>query len=175
MTMQNPINSKRTVYVGGIEETVGEELIRAAFLPFGDIVGVHLPVDTQQQKHRGFGFVEFELPEDASSAVDNMHNSEMMGRIISCSIAKPIVSSSSRGKPVWSDDFYIATDQEKAAKAAEEADDSVMESTVVVNARTNANTTPVPEGLAKCKGCAGFGVGLVKENGYCDHCSSNLK
>ncbi len=49
-----------------------EGVIRAAFIPFGDISEVQVPIDYQTEKHRGFAFVEFELPEDAKAAIDNM-------------------------------------------------------------------------------------------------------
>ena len=49
-------------------------------------------------KPRGHAFVEFETIEDANSAVDNMHNSELLGKVISCSTAKA-TGVSSRGKP----------------------------------------------------------------------------
>ena len=59
-------------FVGGLAEEVDEGVIRAAFIPFGDISEVQLPIDYQTEKHRGFAFVEFELPEDAKAAIDNM-------------------------------------------------------------------------------------------------------
>lgn len=33
---------KRNVYVGGLEEQVNEEILHAAFVPFGDIVEVRI-------------------------------------------------------------------------------------------------------------------------------------
>jgi len=45
---------------------------QAAFIPFGDINDVQIPIDYDSQKHRGFAFVEFELAEDAMAAIDNM-------------------------------------------------------------------------------------------------------
>lgn len=36
---------KRTVYVGGLGEEITEDLLRAAFIPFGDIVSITLPLD----------------------------------------------------------------------------------------------------------------------------------
>lgn len=65
---------KTALYVGGLAETVTEAMLHAAFLPFGDIKDVSIPLDHASGTHRGFGFVEFELPEDAADAVDNMHN-----------------------------------------------------------------------------------------------------
>ena len=40
--------------------------------------------------HRGFGFVEFEEARDAQAALDNMNNGEFFGRVIKCSMAKPM-------------------------------------------------------------------------------------
>ena len=68
-------NPKTALYVGGLESTVNESALHSAFIPFGDIKEVSLPMDHATGQHRGFGFVEFEAPEDAAAAMDNMHNS----------------------------------------------------------------------------------------------------
>lgn len=57
---------------GGLADEVTEEVLRSAFIPFGDIVDVQIPLDYETEKHRGFAFIEFELPEDAAAAIDNM-------------------------------------------------------------------------------------------------------
>lgn len=49
-----------------------EKVLHAAFIPFGDVVDVQIPLDYETEKHRGFAFVEFELAEDAAAAIDNM-------------------------------------------------------------------------------------------------------
>lgn len=71
-----------TLYVGGLDETVTEAVVHAAFLPFGvcrlrllqgapsrlsrcetlpgEIKDVNLPMDHGTQKNRGFGFVTFQ-------------------------------------------------------------------------------------------------------------------
>lgn len=67
-------DNKRTVYVGGLADEVTEQLINDAFIPFGDIVEIQMPVDYESQKHRGFAFVEFETAEDAAAVIDNMVN-----------------------------------------------------------------------------------------------------
>lgn len=63
---------KRTVYVGGLADEVNQKLVNDAFIPFGDISDIQMPVDYQSQKHRGFAFVEYETAEDAAAAIDNM-------------------------------------------------------------------------------------------------------
>lgn len=65
---------KRTVYVGGLVDEVTEKLLNDAFIPFGDIVDIQMPIDYETQKHRGFAFVEYEIAEDAAAAIDNMVN-----------------------------------------------------------------------------------------------------
>lgn len=38
--------------------------------------------------HRGFGYVEFEDPDDVKDAIDNMDQSELFGKVIKVSAAK---------------------------------------------------------------------------------------
>jgi len=56
-------NPKTTLYVGGLEESVNEAILHSAFIPFGDIKDVNIPMDHATGKHRGFGFVEFDSKE----------------------------------------------------------------------------------------------------------------
>lgn len=70
--MSSKPNSKRTIYVGGLAEEVDEKVLNAAFVPFGDLVDVQIPLDYETEKHRGFAFIEFENAEDAAAAIDNM-------------------------------------------------------------------------------------------------------
>lgn len=70
--MSSKPSSKRTIYVGGLAEEVDEKVLNAAFVPFGDLVDVQIPLDYETEKHRGFAFVEFENAEDAAAAIDNM-------------------------------------------------------------------------------------------------------
>jgi peptidyl-prolyl isomerase E (cyclophilin E) len=75
-------NPKTVLYVGGLEDDVSEELLKAAFIPFGPIKESNIPLDNETGKHRGFGFVEFEERGDAADAIDNMHNAELCGRCV---------------------------------------------------------------------------------------------
>lgn len=38
-----------------------EKTLHAAFIPFGDILDIQIPLDYETEQHRGFAFVEFEL------------------------------------------------------------------------------------------------------------------
>jgi len=93
-------NKKTILYVGGLDEKVDEEVLQGVFQPFGELVTVLIPRDQGQKKHRGFGFVEFEDPDDAKHAMENMQDSELFGRVIKCNIAKP---NALKAKAVWDD------------------------------------------------------------------------
>mmetsp|Transcript_66478 Transcript_66478/g.110545 ORF Transcript_66478/g.110545 Transcript_66478/m.110545 type:complete len:120 (-) Transcript_66478:87-446(-) len=106
---QTSVNDKRTLYVGGLEESVTEDLLRAAFVPFGEIIDVNMPLDTSSQKHRGFAFVQFDERGDASDAMDNMNGAELYGRVLRVNIAKPDAASRGSHRPVWetqADQFF---------------------------------------------------------------------
>jgi len=102
-----PHSNKRTIYVGGLSPEVDEKLLTAAFITFGEIVGVTIPVNYESGKPRGFGFVEFVLGEDAAAAIDNMHQSELFGKTLTVTAAKPPKASESSGKPVWADEEWL--------------------------------------------------------------------
>lgn len=59
-------------------EEVDEKILNAAFIPFGEIVDVQIPLDYESEKHRGFAFIEFEAAEDAAEAIDNMVNNKIL-------------------------------------------------------------------------------------------------
>ena len=72
---------KKALYVGGLDNSVTEEVLYAAFIPFGDIKEVNIPKDFAEGTNRGFGFVDFEEEEDAAAALDNMDGAELFGKV----------------------------------------------------------------------------------------------
>ncbi|KAM3830247.1 peptidyl-prolyl cis-trans isomerase E isoform 2-T2 [Vipera latastei] len=100
-------SSKRVLYVGGLAEEVDERVLHAAFIPFGDLTDIQIPLDYETEKHRGFAFIEFELAEDAAAAIDNMNESELFGRTIRVNLAKPMRIKEGSSRPVWSDDDWL--------------------------------------------------------------------
>lgn len=110
-------NSKRTLYVGGLAEDVDASMLATAFSAFGEIIDVNLPMDYSTQKHKGFAFIEFQLPEDAADAIDNMDNGEILGKTIRVNIAKPVKFKDSANRPIWSDDDYLRKVDSAASQA----------------------------------------------------------
>mmetsp|Transcript_59289 Transcript_59289/g.104281 ORF Transcript_59289/g.104281 Transcript_59289/m.104281 type:complete len:128 (-) Transcript_59289:110-493(-) len=94
------------LYVGGLDDTVTEEVLHAAFIPFGDLKSIQIPKDYKENKTRGFGFVEYELEEDAAAALDNMDGSELYGKVLRCNIAKAMPKLPP-GKAIWSAEEWL--------------------------------------------------------------------
>jgi peptidyl-prolyl isomerase E (cyclophilin E) len=117
--------SKRVVYVGGLGDNVNQNIVRAAFIPFGTLKSVDIPMDYKAGTTRGFAFVEFEDADDATEAIFNMDGSDLMGRTIKVSLAQPNQLSklmsgnaSSSSQAIWSSDEWFQ--QHVAGQGSEE-------------------------------------------------------
>ncbi|KAK3821522.1 MAG: hypothetical protein J3Q66DRAFT_398551 [Benniella sp.] len=104
-------SAKSTLYIGGLDDQVTPQVLHAAFIPFGEITHIEIPPDpTSTAPHRGFGFIEFDLPADALAAQDNMHLSELFGKTIKVNLARPGKGGGTgRGpeKAIWADEDWI--------------------------------------------------------------------
>ncbi|TDH65205.1 uncharacterized protein CCR75_001527 [Bremia lactucae] len=108
---------KRALYVGGLDNQVTEQALYTAFIPFGPIKGVQIPTEYRMQKGKGYGFVEFEDEEDAKAAIDNMDDSELFGKTLRVTIAKPDRPKLGSNRPVWAEsDIGTATELVKDDK-----------------------------------------------------------
>ncbi|XP_003726279.1 poly(U)-binding-splicing factor PUF60-like isoform X2 [Strongylocentrotus purpuratus] len=70
------------VYVGSISFELKEDTIRQAFHPFGPIKSINMSWDPITMKHKGFAFVEYDLPEAAQLALEQMNGVMIGGRNI---------------------------------------------------------------------------------------------
>ncbi|VDL92848.1 unnamed protein product [Schistocephalus solidus] len=70
------------IYIGSIAYDIKEEMIKQAFLPFGPVKSVSMSWDPTTQKHKGFAFVEYEYPEAAQLAIDQMNGTNFGGRLL---------------------------------------------------------------------------------------------
>lgn len=94
---------KRALYVGGLDNQVTEQALYTAFVPFGPIKSVQIPLEYKTQRSKGFGFVEFDEQADAQAAIDNMDESELFGKTLRVTIAKPDRPKLGSNKPVWAE------------------------------------------------------------------------
>ena len=154
-----PKADKRVLYVGGLEDDVTDKLVHAAFIPFGEIQDVNVPMDQATQKHRGFCFLTFELEEDATEAMYNMNNAELLGRVLKVNIAKPMSVKQGSNKPVWAEADEWA---EQLAESSAAVDDKAaaaskdVETTLPSGGSSNRYTSAhamhiLVDGEAMCK------------------------
>lgn len=111
-----------TIFIGGFDDQVKEQILHDTCLPFGTVVEVQLPTNpASANQHRGFGFVEFETQDDAFSAVDNLHMSELFGKVIKVTVAKESRVGQNSSRAIWSEDSWLQkyTLQNKEADTAE--------------------------------------------------------
>lgn len=70
------------VYVGSINFEIREDTVKQAFSPFGPMKSCSLSWDPILNKHKGFSFIEYDVPESAQLALDQMNNVLLGGRNI---------------------------------------------------------------------------------------------
>jgi len=77
------------IYVGNLPFSVGFAELKELFSKFGEITDAIVIADKYSGRSKGFGFVTFDKKESADKAVSNMNESEVQGRKLKVSIAKP--------------------------------------------------------------------------------------
>ena len=77
------------LFVGSLPWAVNDDILRTAFEAHGKVVSAKVITDRETGKSRGFGFVEMENETDANNAIQALNNSELKGRNIIVSEAKP--------------------------------------------------------------------------------------
>ena len=77
------------LYVGNLAYTTGDQELRDAFAPFGNVQSASVVIDRDSGQSRGFGFVEFASSAEAQTAVDAMNGTMVDGRTLNVNIARP--------------------------------------------------------------------------------------
>ncbi len=77
------------LFVGSLPWAVTDESLKTAFESHGAVISAKVITDRQTGRSRGFGFVEMENEADANKAIEALNGSEMNGRSIIVSEAKP--------------------------------------------------------------------------------------
>ncbi len=69
-----------SIYVGNLPFEVNQEDITEVFTEYGTVKRVHVPVDRETGRKRGFAFVEMESATQETSAISALDGAEWMGR-----------------------------------------------------------------------------------------------
>jgi cold-inducible RNA-binding protein len=79
----------KNLFVGNLNFQTTESELRALFEPFGQVARVHLAMDRETGRGRGFGFVEMPNDEEAKKAIAELDGKEVGGRKIKVNEARP--------------------------------------------------------------------------------------
>jgi RNA recognition motif-containing protein len=77
------------IFVGNINYKLTNEALEAIFTPYGKVNSVRIIIDKATGRSKGFGFVEMQDDEEAQQAMAALHETEVMGRKMIASEAKP--------------------------------------------------------------------------------------
>lgn len=78
-----------SVYVGNLDYDVTKEQLNEVFTDYGTVKRVHLPVDRETGRPRGFGFVEMDEESAEADAIEQLDGAEWMGRRLKVNKARP--------------------------------------------------------------------------------------
>jgi RNA recognition motif-containing protein len=76
------------LFVGNLAYTVTEAELRELFSGAGQVTQIHLPVDRETGRPRGFAFVEYAERAHAEEAIRKFHNQLLQGRPLSVNEAR---------------------------------------------------------------------------------------
>eukprot|EP00903_Cladosiphon_okamuranus_P011726 g11026.t3 len=77
------------VYVKNLDEGVTEDALREAFAPYGTITSARVMVDnSNNNQSKGFGFVCFSAPEEATKAITEMNGKMLLNKPIYVALAQ---------------------------------------------------------------------------------------
>lgn len=78
------------LFVGSLPWSVDDQALEDLFKEFGTVLSAKVIMDRDSGRSKGFGFVEFEDDAAAKAAIDKLNNSDMQGRTIVVSEARPL-------------------------------------------------------------------------------------
>lgn len=77
------------MYVGNLPFTATEAEIRRLFADFGNVTDIHLPMDRESGRPRGFAFVTMDTQEAMNAAIKALHDQPYNGRNLAVNEARP--------------------------------------------------------------------------------------
>src|SRR3989304_6257051 len=79
----------KSLFVGNMSFQTTESDLRALFEPFGQITRVHIAMDRETGRARGFAFVEMASDEEAAKAITALDGKAVGGRNLKVNEARP--------------------------------------------------------------------------------------
>jgi cold-inducible RNA-binding protein len=82
-------SNMKSLFVGNMSFQTTEGELRALFEPFGQVTRVHMAMDRETGRARGFAFVEMPNDEEAAKAIAGLDGKEAGGRNLKVNEARP--------------------------------------------------------------------------------------
>ena len=79
----------KNLFVGNLSFRTTEIELRTMFEPFGQITRIHIAMDRDTGRSRGFAFVDMPNDEEASRAMTTLNGKELDGRALRVNEARP--------------------------------------------------------------------------------------
>ncbi|MDJ0673121.1 MAG: RNA-binding protein, partial [Microcystis sp. M53598_WE2] len=77
-----------SIFVGNLSYEISQEDLVEVFKDYGEVKRVHVPVDKETGRKRGFAFVEMESKAQETTAIEALDGAEWMGRSIKVNQAR---------------------------------------------------------------------------------------
>ena len=86
-----------SIYVGNLDYEIDRGDLTEVFAEYGTVKRVHLPIDRETGRKRGFAFVEMDTEAEEADAISKLDGAEWMGRELKVNKARPREQRSSGG------------------------------------------------------------------------------
>lgn len=77
------------IFVGNFPFNTTEDELSKAFAEYGTVERVHLVIDRETGRQRGFGFVTMPEAQEAKAAIEALEGTDFNGRELRCNEARP--------------------------------------------------------------------------------------
>lgn len=77
------------IFVGSLPYSTTSQDLQAMFEKFGQVISATVVMDKFTGQSRGFGFVEMQNDDEATKAISELDGSDMNGRALAVSVARP--------------------------------------------------------------------------------------
>ena len=81
--------ASQNLFVGSLAYATTDDSLKAFFEQVGPVASARVITDRDSGRSKGFGFVEFESDDNNQVAVDKLNNTELDGRAITVTLARP--------------------------------------------------------------------------------------
>lgn len=89
----------KKIYVGNLPYSTTNDSLQSTFSQFGSVDSAKIVMDRDTGRSKGFGFVEMASDEDAANAISSLNGSDLDGRKIVVSEARPQEPRTGGGRP----------------------------------------------------------------------------